>query len=319
MNSKGDLEKNLDKIINLDQLNSEFSKGSVITLGNFDGIHPGHIALIKKTNKIAKIKKLPSVIVTYFPNPILVIAKPGKFPGYILEQDSKDEIISQYNPNYLVVIKFTKEFSYITAYNFLKNVLIDKLNVKHIVLGFDHHFGKNRKGNYEFLLKHSHIFGYTVEKIKPVFYGEEKISSSTIRNYLLEGKVKEANQILGRTFFLRGKVTRGYERGRQIGFPTANIQIADNMIIPAPGVYAAITKFEKKQYKAMVNIGNNPTFGNENISIEGNIFDFNEIIYEKYLEYHLIQRIRNEKKFSSINELIVQLKEDEKTVRNIKF
>ncbi|MCB1193397.1 MAG: bifunctional riboflavin kinase/FAD synthetase [Leptospiraceae bacterium] len=306
-------------ITDLENSLHDFLGGSVVTLGNFDGIHPGHTALIQKAIKIARVKKIPSVVVTYFPNPSLIVGKPKVFPGYLLELEDRNHLIASYSPDYLLILEFTKEFSCITAFDFLKNILIGRLNAKHIVLGYDHHFGRNRKGNFEFLQKHSHIFGYGVEKIEAIYYGEEKISSSAIRKYILEGNVSEANLLLGRNFFLKGSVIKGFQRGRQIGYPTANIQVANDVIIPATGVYAAMAKVEQSFYKAMVNIGHNPTFQNQALSIEGNLFDFEEDIYDKVIEYHFIKRIRDEIKFSSVNELVGQLREDEITVKNFKI
>lgn len=295
-----------------------FLRGTVATLGNFDGMHPGHLVLVEKIIQLSKQNSLPSIIVSYQPNPAIVLGKNSNFKN-IFGESTKEEIIANLGIDYLVNIQFTPEFAQIRAIDFVKHILLDKLNARSIVIGYNHYFGHNREGDYKFLKKHSPRLNYEVHKVEQVFYKEEKISSSLIRNYILEGNIVHANFLLNRDFFIRGTVVNGFQRGRTIGFPTANIELREDTILPPLGVYAAYTIWNDKRYKVMINIGKNPTFKNRDISIEGHILNFNEDIYGKEIDFYFVDKIREERSFSTIQALQCQLQMDKDFVQNSNY
>ncbi len=297
---------------NLDEIGSSFESGSVVTLGNFDGVHIAHRKLLEKLLEQSKILHLPAILVTYFPNPSIVLGK-NKDLKYIYTEEKKREILKSLGLKNLLVIPFTRELSEISAYTFIKDILHNKLNAKHIILGFNHFFGKNREGDIDFLANHTEEFSYTVSKIDPVYAEGQKISSSYTRSLILEGEVEKLKTLLVEPFSIKGTVMHGDNRGRTIGFPTANLSIDEDQMIPGNGVYAGFVKFENMKYKAMVNIGIRPTFNGSTKTIEVNILDYNGDLYDKILEFVFIKKIRNEMKFSNIDELKIQLEKDRST------
>lgn len=288
----------------------------MVTLGNFDGIHLGHQALLERTKEISLEKGVPSCVVTYYPNPALVLGK-DKDSGGITTQSDKETLIESYGIDWLIVVPFTLEFAQIEAEDFLKNVLIDGLGAKHILIGFNHCFGKGRRGDYELLKRYSSELGYELEKLDPVFLGNTKLSSSHVRSLLRSGKVEEAEECLGREFSVSGSVVEGHKRGRTIGFPTANVRPLPELILPGIGVYAGRTEIDGKTYPSMINIGNNPTFGDNIVSLESHIFDFSGDIYGKTVRILFASKIREEIKFSGVDALVSQLKKDEEVSRKI--
>lgn len=218
----------------------EVHDGSVITLGNFDGVHLGHQSLIKRVKEVSKNQNLPSIVVTYFPNPSIVLGKKKNLKN-IYPLEIKQEIIESFEVHMLLTIPFTLEFSTISAYDFIKDILIGKLNAHHIIIGFDHYFGKDRQGDFTFLQSYAEEFHYDVEKIGQVYLGDEPVSSSKIRAYIQNGEVAKVKKLLTRPLIIRGKVVEGFKRGRQIGFPTANIQLPFDCHVPKEGVYAVYT------------------------------------------------------------------------------
>jgi riboflavin kinase/FMN adenylyltransferase len=308
------LKRKILKIIeNLNEIHQHFPNGNVITLGNFDGVHLGHRALLEKMLSVSKERRLPSTVVTYFPNPAVVLGK-NKNLKNIYPENLKKKFIEEFGPDYLLTIPFTEEFSHTTAFNFMKKILITNLNAKYIIIGYNHSFGKGREGDFSFLYNYSHQIGFEVEKIEPVHAGEDKISSSLIRNYIMEGEVRRAAKLLGRNFSITGEVVKGFQRGRMIGFPTANIIPEIDLLAPKEGVYSGIAVIGNNNYKTMINIGKNPTFNNDRLTVEGYIFDFNQDIYGQNIEYIFIDRIRDEIKFPSVDALVGQLKKDRETV-----
>ncbi|MBK8398084.1 MAG: bifunctional riboflavin kinase/FAD synthetase [Leptospiraceae bacterium] len=301
---------------NISEIEKEIEGGSVITLGNFDGIHLGHLSLIKRLKEVSKIKNLPSILVTYFPNPAIVLGK-NKSLKTVYSEEIKKEIIETFSIDMLLTIPFTQEFSGMHAYEFTKSILVDRLKAHHIIIGFNHFFGKGRQGDFVFLQSHAEEFDYSVEKIDQVYAKDEPVSSSKIRTLIQSGDVTKAKELLTRPVIIRGKVVEGHKRGRQIGFPTANIQLSGDSLIPSQGVYAVYILLGGVKHKAMLNIGNNPTFGNQNQSIEAHIFDFQSDIYGKIIDCWFIERIRDEKKFNGIEELKQQLSEDANTCKSL--
>ena len=296
----------------MDEIGSSFESGSVVTLGNFDGVHIAHRKLLEKLLEQSKILHLPAILVTYFPNPSIVLGK-NKDLKYIYTEEKKREILKSLGLKNLLVIPFTRELSEISAYTFIKDILHNKLNAKHIILGFNHFFGKNREGDIDFLANHTEEFSYTVSKIDPVYAEGQKISSSYTRSLILEGEVEKLKTLLVEPFSIKGTVMHGDKRGRTIGFPTANLSIDEDQMIPGNGVYAGFVKFENMKYKAMVNIGIRPTFNGSTKTIEVNILNYNGDLYDKILEFVFIKKIRNEMKFSNIDELKIQLEKDRST------
>ncbi|MCB1177866.1 MAG: bifunctional riboflavin kinase/FAD synthetase [Leptospiraceae bacterium] len=299
-------------ILDFHNLDKEFPEGSIVTLGNFDGVHHGHLGLIEKLLNVQAKKKKPTVLVTYYPNPSIVLGK-NKEHKSIYPESKKREILSSFGINYILTIPFTEEFSKISANDFIKDILIRKLNAKHIIIGYNHFFGRGREGDYSYLKKFSSEFGYEVDQIPPVYVNEEKVSSSLIRKLISSGEIIQANKFLSRPFSLHGHVIKGFQRGRQISFPTANIEIPINSICPAIGVYAGISSIRGKNFRSMINIGKKPTFGDETVNIEAYLLDFSWDIYGEFIEHSFLYRIRDEKKFNSIGELTEQLTLDKST------
>ncbi|MDZ4728234.1 MAG: bifunctional riboflavin kinase/FAD synthetase [Leptospira sp.] len=307
------------KIIrSIDSLSGLFPNGSALTLGNFDGIHLGHQTLLQKTVEQSKILHIPSVVVTYYPNPSVVLGKRPNFK-YLTLEETKEHLISSFNIDYLLVLEFTEELSRMSAEDFLEKIIIQKLNAKYIVIGYNHFFGANRRGDIHLLEANTQKFGYTVELKDAVLNGDKKISSSEIRKYLEIGDVTSANLLLGRPFFLEGIVKEGDKRGRTIGYPTANLEIHKDVLLPAIGVYASYTIVDGNKYISMTNVGKNPTFDGHSMHIETNIFDFSEEIYNKKIQVQLLHKIRDEVKFAGIEELKKQLAKDkEETLMYLK-
>lgn len=296
----------------------QFSKtGSVITLGNFDGVHLGHAALINRTIQLSQQLKIPSVLVTYHPNPAIVLGKRAKLRD-IFSFAIKRNIINHFGIDYFYPIPFTRAFADISAQTFLQDYLLSLFSPRKIIIGYNHCFGKRREGNFEFLQYMSQQYNFDVERVEKVFVDGQGVSSTRIRECIDRGDIEQANRLLGRVYYLRGKVIKGFQRGRTIGFPTANLQLDfDNIIIPKKGVYAVFINIHNNLYEGMVNIGNNPTFGNRGISIEGNVFDFNEDLYEQTIEFYFVRHLRDEKKFAGMNELKAALQQDKQEARQM--
>ena len=299
-------------MIKITDINSFNITDTVVTVGTFDGLHLGHKTILDALKNKAKQLNYKSVVFTFWPHPRFVL---GKIDGLELLStiDEKAKILEKYGIDYLVSVKFTKEFASQTSYEFVKNILVGKLNVKHLVLGYDHHFGKNREGRFDKLADCANEFGFTIEQVSALTSGEENISSTKIRNALKQGDIAKANKYLGYNYSITGKVVSGEAIGRKIGFPTANIKWESYKLIPANGVYAVKVHYKNVTYNAMVNVGRKPTVSNnEKTGIEVNIFDFNNNIYDKKITIEFIERIRDEQKFENIDKLKAQLKLDKK-------
>jgi riboflavin kinase/FMN adenylyltransferase len=266
---------------------------SVITVGTFDGIHLGHQQLIKKVIEVSKAEQSKSIVLTFDPHPRSVL------------ENSKN--ISLLNKK-----KFTEEFSKMSSIDFVKNILIDKLNLKHLVIGHDHHFGRNRTANITQLMEYSKQYDFKVTQVDAFKLNGISVSSTKIRNLIKEGNIDEANRFLGYNMFLSGTVVAGKGRGKKMGFPTANILLEKLKIKPGNGVYLISSMYAGIKIYGMMNIGNNPTFDDKSPSIEVHFFDFDQKIYDENIHMQIITRIRNEIKFSGSDELSNQLIEDKK-------
>ncbi|KRO70167.1 MAG: hypothetical protein ABR81_05835 [Cryomorphaceae bacterium BACL11 MAG-121128-bin16] len=284
---------------------------TIVTIGTFDGVHKGHQIIINRINEIAKKQALESVVLTFDPHPRHVIYPDDQELRLIHTLEEKIEALSKTGVQNLVLHKFTKEFSRTESVNFIRDFLVTKLNMKYMVVGFDHHFGKNRQGTFDNLIELSDAYGFKIEKIKPQNIGEVTISSTKIRNAILEGDCKKANTYLSANFSITGKVVQGNKIGSSIGYPTANIEIENQWkILPKNGVYAVKILLKNQQYFGMLNLGNRPSISDDSFAIEVHLFDFNATIYNEELKIEFIQRIRDEQQFSDLEKLKSQLKID---------
>ena len=296
---------------NIDAL-PEF-KNAVITIGTFDGVHLGHKQIIKQLLKEAREVAGTPVLITFHPHPKQVIASTQKPISILNSPEEKYELLHDAGISNIVVVPFTKDFAEQPADNYIKDFLVEKFHPHTIIIGYDHRFGKDRTGDYRLLENEAGKFGYTVKEIPEHVLQNVTISSTKIREALLNGDIGTANEFLGYDYFFSGLVIEGNKLGRTIGYPTANLQIADEQkLIPANGVYAVEVKVEgfDKVYKGMMNIGVRPTIDGTNRVTEVNIFDFDETIYGKSVKVFLVKRLRSEIKFNGLDALKEQLAKD---------
>ena len=287
------------------------SKSSVVTIGTFDGIHKGHQKIFNKVINASKQNNLSSVVLTFFPHPRIILNKYNDIK-MIDTLDEKIEHLEKIGIDNLIIHPFDKKFSLLSADQFIKEYLVEKLKLKHIIIGYDHRFGKGREASVSDLKEYSSEFNFIVDEIDAQEIEKIAISSTKIRNSINQGDLKTTKKYLGRFFSLTGKVVKGDGLGKQIDYPTANILIEeDYKIIPKDGVYYIRTTIDNKLYNGMMNIGHRPTIGNKAKSIEVNLFNFDMDIYDKVISVDVVVKIRDEKKFSSINALKAQLAKDE--------
>lgn len=292
------------------------AKNSVVTIGTFDGVHAGHQKIIKKLIKIGKKNGLRSAVLTFFPHPRMVLQSDSNIK-LINTIDEKSEILAKMGVDNLVIQEFTHDFSRLTALEFVRDILVNKLHIKHLIVGYDHRFGRNRSANIEDLREFADEFGFNITEISAKEIDEVAISSTKIRKALLEGDIKKANKFLGYNFCLNGKVIRGKNLGSKIGFPTANISIPESYkLIPKNGSYIVKANVFDKVVFGMMNIGDNPTIKNKGRSIEVHLFNFNKSIYGEKIRIELLERLRDEEKFNSLEELKSQLKKDKEISLN---
>ena len=284
---------------------------SVVSVGTFDGFHLGHKKLIEKVISISKTKNLTSIILTFNPHPRIVLNN-EKEVKLLTTSEEKNKIFESSDIDYLITQDFNKSFSKLSPLEFVRDVLIKKLNVKHIVIGYDHHFGKNRDANASQLFEFSKDLGFDITEVKAFQMNKVSVSSTKIRNLIHDGRINQANKLLGYQFILTGQVISGLGRGKNIGFPTANILIDSYKIKPGNGVYFIRSIFNGYDIYGMMNIGSNPTFNDKDDSIEIHFFDFEQNLYERQITVSLIKKIRDEKKFKSVDNLSAQLQIDKK-------
>lgn len=283
------------------------SNHTVLTIGTFDGVHIGHQKIIKRLVEISEIKNLTPSLLTFFPHPRMVLQKDANIK-LINTIDEKKDILKQFGISNLVIKEFTKEFSRLTAEDFVKNILVDHLKAKHIIIGYDHHFGRNRNANIEDLKQFGKDFDFEVEEISKQDINDVAVSSTKIRAALQEGNIKIANTYLGYNFMLTGKVIDGKKLGQTINYPTANLHIEETYkLIPKHGVYIVKSIIDNITVYGMMNIGHNPTVNGKHQTIETHFFDFNKDLYGQNLKIELLQRLRDEQKFNSVEELQSQL------------
>ena len=293
-------------------------RNPVVTVGTFDGVHIGHGKIFQKMAGIARECDGETVVVTFHPHPRLVVHPDSKNLKFINTQERKYDLIEKNGIDHLVIIPFTLEFATTDASTFVKDILVDKIGVKELVVGYDHHFGKNRQGSFEELLRLAKKFDFQVEQIPVQDINNIAISSTKIRNALKEGNIRVANELLGYEYSITGIVVEGNRIGHKIGFPTANIELQDEYkLIMAIGVYACRVQCKGKIYLGMSNIGYRPTINNSDLTIEVHIFDFDEEIYGDTITIFFVDRIRDEEKFKDLNALKAQLMNDKDIVQEI--
>lgn len=289
-------------------------KNAVVTIGTFDGVHLGHQAIFKKMRRLAKEVGGETVVVTFYPHPRQVLSIGTEKLRFICSQEEKLQKFEEYGIDNVMIIPFTKEFAGTPSDEFIKNYIIDRLHPSVIVVGYDHHFGKNRMGDIEMLNQLSAQYGFRTVQVEAKYINGVAVSSTKIRNYLWVGNVRAANELLGYPYSVTGTVVLGNQIGRTLGFPTANLDIANEFfMINNPGVYACQTVIDGKRYNAMANTGFRPTIGDReegDFIVEVNIFDFDGDLYGQTLKVWFIQRIRAEEKFNGLEALKKQLEHD---------
>ncbi|MCB2219913.1 MAG: bifunctional riboflavin kinase/FAD synthetase [Bacteroidetes bacterium] len=294
------------------------SKFAVVTVGTFDGLHIGHQRIISRMKEIASEKNGDTVLVTFDPHPRLVLNSSPTELRFISSQKRKMQLLENFGIDHMIAIPFTKEFSKTPSEVFIKDYLVDRVHVKKLIVGYDHHFGRNREGDYQQLIETGEKFGFEVAEIAAQYINDTAVSSTKIRNALIEGDVKLANKMLGYNYSIAGTVIEGNKIGRKIGFPTANIDVDDKYkLIAAGGVYACKVGIDGEIYNGMGNIGTRPTVGINGLVTEVHIFDFDEDIYGQEIIIYFIDRIRDEKKFKDLETLQTQLKKDEVETRKL--
>jgi riboflavin kinase/FMN adenylyltransferase len=292
--------------------NVEFQRDSIVTVGTFDGLHHGHRAIIQEVVARASSPRARSVVVTFEPHPREVV---GRGPVKLLSTlDERLVLLEQFGIDVTLVVKFTYEFSRLTSREFYERIVVNGVGAKEVIEGHDHMFGRDREGDVAALGEMGKEFGFTVTTVNPVSIDGEPVSSSKIRETLMRGKVDVAEKFLSRPYSLETVVVKGDGRGAGLGFPTANLQpVSEKKLIPAEGVYLVGAVHNGRELKGMLNIGVRPTFTSElNRVIEVHLFDFNEEIYGNHLTVRFLKQLRQEKKFSSKEELIAQLHHDKK-------
>ena len=299
---------------NLQDYNS--TKPSVITIGTFDGVHIGHTKIINQLITISLKNNLTSILLSFFPHPKMVLQNDNELKLINTIQE-KEGLLNSLNLDYLIIKEFTKEFSRLSALEFVRDILVNKLNAKHIIIGYDHHFGRNRTANIEQLKEFGELYDFKVTEILAQDIDDIAISSTKIRKALINGEIKLANKFLGYNFFFSGDVVYGNKIGKTISFPTANIKVDQPYkLIPKNGVYIVKTIIDNQTTFGMMNIGYNPTFNGKQKSIEIHFLNFTKNIYHKNLTIEMIMRIRNEIKFNSVEDLKKQLEQDKLSTLN---
>ena len=285
------------------------SQKTVFTLGTFDGVHLGHTKIIERLLN-SSTKDEQSLVLTFFPHPRMVLQKESDIK-LLNTIEERTQLLKKAGLQNLIIHPFDQAFSRLTAEEFVKNILVDIFNIKKIIIGHDHRFGRNRTANIDDLIRYGNEYGFEVEQISAQEIDEVSISSTKIRTALNEGKIDLANEYLGYNYSFTGLVVHGKKLGRTIGFPTANLKIEESYkLIPAKGVYAVKCKVGNQLLNGMLNIGTNPTVLGEHLSIEVNLFNFDGEIYGEKITVELIKRIRDESKFNSVDELKTQLHKD---------
>ena len=292
------------------------AKPTIVTIGTFDGVHLGHKKILEQITKSAHDLNCESLVLTFFPHPRMVLQEDTEMKQ-LNTLDEKIELLDNLGIDNLIVHPFDKEFSRLTAEEFVKEVLVDVFKIKKIIIGHDHRFGRNRTANIDDLIDFGETYGFEVEQISAEEINEVSISSTKIRNALLEGNIELATTCLGYNYSLTGIISKGKQLGTTIGYPTANIKIEeDYKLIPLNGVYVAKSILNEKPIFGMMNIGTRPTVDGTTKTIEINFFDFKQDLYEQKITVSLLHRMRSEQKFESVDALKNQLSKDKTRAEN---
>jgi riboflavin kinase / FMN adenylyltransferase len=303
-------------VINFFEFSMQDYSDAYVTIGNFDGVHLGHQAIIRRMVRHAAGDAKPVIVVTFFPDPSDFF-RPNQKPFYLTSPGEKNKLLCQLGVDRVLTFRFSRAFSELTAREFL-SVLTEKISMKTLVIGRDFALGKNRQGTLPVIQSLGEEFGFSVEMVEPIEFKGEEISSTRIRDFLSQGQVSEAAGLLGRPYILSGSVTHGSDRGSKIGLPTANIAHWPKKQLPAIGVYATRVLLGGQMYQGITNVGLRPTFEEQaKPNIETHILDFDGNIYGEDLELHFVQKIRDERKFSGINAFLEQIEHDKTTARKI--
>ncbi|QOW11908.1 bifunctional riboflavin kinase/FAD synthetase [Kaistella flava (ex Peng et al. 2021)] len=284
----------------------------------FDGVHLGHQSIIKKLNTISEIKNLESAILTFWPHPRKIF-NPNDDLKLLNTIEEKKYLLQKNGLQHLFLKEFDEDFRNLTGEEFVKQILVEKLQVKHLIVGYDHTFGKNRSGDFSLLKKMGPEFGFEVEQVEAVSYKDLNISSTQIRKALSKGDILSANEMLGYNYSISGTVIHGKKIGRTIGYPTANIEVDALKLLPKKGAYIVDVFVKNQHYKGMLSIGTNPTVNGKAISVEVYILDFNEDIYDQEISVNFREFLHEEIKFNGLEELMVRLDEDKRLTAEFKF
>ena len=292
------------------------SEGSIVTIGTFDGVHLGHQQILKQLIDTSQQSKLKSVLLTFFPHPRMVL-QPDIYMHLIQTIEEREKALRKTGLDYLVIHPFSEKFSRLSADDYVKQVLVDKLNVRKVVVGYDHRFGRNRTASLEDMYNYADIYDFEVIEIDAKKIKSTAVSSTKIRKAIDQGDIALANSYLGDPFKLEGVVVHGDKRGRELSYPTANIELQNkHKIIPKQGVYLIQSDIDNQVVYGMMNIGTKPTFDTTNPSIEVHFFDWNGDLYDQTLQVKLLKWIREEQKFDSVEELQAQIHADERYCRS---
>jgi len=288
-------------------------------MGTFDGVHVGHQKILKRIGELARNSDAESVLLTFFPHPRLVLFPDDNDLKLLSTRQERIELLESAGLDHLVIHPFSTKFSRITADSYIRDVLVGQFNVGTLVIGYDHHFGRNREGNLDRLKEAAPIYGFTLEEIPAQEIDDVNVSSTKIRKALVEGDVVRANEYLGYTYSLSGVVGKGNELGRTLGFPTANIRPPETYkLIPGNGIYAVYGEIEGVRYPGMANIGIRPTIGDiDTPLVEVHLFDFHGDLYNKEMKVYFVERYRDEVKFHDLESLRLQMVKDEPVAREI--
>lgn len=288
---------------------------AVVTIGTFDGVHAGHRKIIATIKELAQEIGGETVILTFFPHPRMILNPEDQSIKLITTINEKAELLEELGVDHLIVTPFSRDFSNLSALEYIHDILVAKIGTKKIVIGYDHRFGKDRKGGLEDLQRLSKVYDFDVVEIPEQDINDVAVSSTKIRTALLSDDITLANQFLSYPFFITGKVIKGDQLGRQLGYPTANILIGESYkLIPADGIFAVTVEVDNVTYKGMAYIGHRPTINGMTRNIEVNIFDFNQNIYDQQIRMNFHYFVRNDIKFTSLDALVVQLAKDRESV-----
>jgi len=291
---------------------------AVATIGMFDGVHLGHRQILEKLISTAKSSGGESIVITFDTHPRMVLSQDAYKLKFINSYQEKIDLIKATGVDILLFLPFTREFSQLTTSDFVKKILIDKLHINALIIGHDNRFGNKENNNFNSLFDLSKTYGFDIVRADIRNVNEIAVSSTKIREALDKGNIINANQLLGYQYYLSGKVIKGNQIGKKIGFPTANIDLENDFkLIPSIGVYAIKVCYKQNIYNAMLNIGIRPTLNINKLSIEAHIFDFDEDIYGEYLSLFFVDKIRDEQRFNNLDELVEQLKKDKITACKI--